>query len=178
MSDIWLAEESVTWRSSDAPLNSDPASVDRSAVSAGLTFSGVRVLNSAMAVVDSPDHPDDNCELDVDEAGLALRVNSVVLWSARWSEIERCSTPERVTLRSGGRGVLLGATTQAGSSILAVLPVDRPRKMESSIRAFAKRHGVRGRRSAPAWPAVIVTVGAIAAVVTASLLAAGHSIHL
>ncbi len=183
MSDVWLSEGNTRSEQSDqvAPVSTHgeaPAGTELLS-SAHLRFSGVRVIRTDEegAIPGIPSGFD--LELDVDdEEGIILRAGTAAVWSAQWSELVRCSTPERVSLSGGGRGVLLVAETLQHSSLHAVLPTDRPRSAESAIRSSASKHGVRGRRSSPPAPVVAGVVAIVAAAVSAVLLAAGHALHL
>ncbi|MGO9456948.1 MAG: hypothetical protein ACLP62_07875 [Acidimicrobiales bacterium] len=183
MSDVWLSGENTLSEQSDqvaavsahgdAPVGTELPS------NAHLRFSGVRVIRTDEEGATPGIPPGVDLELDIgDEESIILRAGTAAVWTAQWSELVRCSTPERVSLSGGGRGVLLVVETLQHSSLLAVLPADRPRNSESAIRASASQHGVRGRRSSP--PALVVAgvVAIVAAAVTAVLLAAGHAIHL
>ena len=183
VSDFWSSEESALSKQSDhAAAASAPGEMlpeSEPARAAHLSFSGVRAIG-ANAEVAAPQIPSDaDLELDFDDdAGLVLRNDEDVVWSARWAELVKCSTPERVTLSAGGRGVLLVATPMDRSPLLAVVPTDRPGRTERAIRARASQHGVKGRRSSPPAWMVAGAVAAVAAAVTVFLLAAGHALHL
>ncbi len=180
MSDVWLSVGSTLHEQSAAEnVHDETLAGIETGSEARLRFSGVRVIGTDEESANPRIPPGVDLELDIDdEAGFLLRTGAEVVWSAPWSELVRCSTPERVTLRGGGRGVLLVAATRDHPPLLAVVPADRPGRAESAIRTSASQHGVRGRRSSPPAPVVTGAVAVVAAAVTAVLLAAGHAIHL
>jgi hypothetical protein len=184
VSDVWISDEGVpTERSTsvgEVSLPADAAAPEPIAdQGARLTFIGVRAIESEAGGFLSDFSSAVDLELDIDdESGIIVRSGPEVVWSAPWTEMDRCSTPERVNLKSGGRGVLLVASARDRPPLLAVLPVGRPGRAEAAIRARVRRRGVRGRRSAPPAPITLGALAVVAAVVTACLLVAGHSIHL
>jgi hypothetical protein len=185
MSDVWLAEDEALRRSYGQAPEQEPGAALGDGSSErlgeeGLHFSGVRALRPEEPSADDSDRPaDTTMELKLNgESGVLLSAGGSVVWSAPWSGITRCSTPERLSLIDGRRGVLLSVFRKEGTPLLVVVPARRPGKAESSIRSYASKHGVGGRRSSLAPALAMAAVVLVAAAVAACLLAAGHSFHL
>lgn len=156
---------------STAPLLPQP----REASGTQHRFSGVQLVDSSqggpVAVAEL------QLELD-EERGLRLcGTDGSPLWSIPWAEVAELSTPERTMVPQGNGAVVMEVTTRHLQSHLLVLPADRPRKVESEVRALALRHGVRHRRSSPPAAVSVGVVALVGAAVAALLLAAGHVIH-
>ena len=183
MSDVWLSEDGTLSKHFDHVPAEDargaPVAEAQSGSESRLTFSGVRTISATEEAAPLRIRQDVDLELDMDDqAGLLLRTGMEVVWSAKWSDLVKCSTPERLNVSSGGRGVLLEVVAHDRPPLLAVLPTERPGRVEKAIKAFRSRHGVAGRRSSPAAWVVAVAVVAVAVMVTAFLVAAGHALHL
>lgn len=163
------------WVPNDPAHGPQPEAAD-AAEGAKLSFPGVCLLSQG------PDEPGPvgDVRLDVDDAlGLALEgADGASVWSATWADLAVLATPERLTMADGKAALVVVATTGTGQSHHFVVPSPRPRRLERELRAVAARHGVRCRRSAPPVAVTAVVVLAVAAAVTALLLAAGHVIRL
>jgi hypothetical protein len=185
VSDVWLPADSPFSSLQLAPptegidsLHPTAGAVERQ--SPALSFSGVCIVQGVTRQPNPATPLDENDELELDfddDRGVVLRAATDVLWAASWPDLASCSTPERVVLSNGARGVLLEAVPRHHPALLAVLPARRPRKAELAIRACVRRHDVPGRRSSPRWPVWAGALAAVAALVAACLLAAGHAIH-
>jgi hypothetical protein len=183
VSDVWLTGESEALLVGPTPLVADASGSDVASGPAEkvgvLRLSGVRVVSWHTQATDAFNVPQDAFDLEFDErSGLSMYADQELAWSAPWSDLAECSTPERVNTRGGERCVLLKAATRDGSSLSALLPVDHPRRIETAIRKTAARHGVHGRRSVPPASLTVAVVAATATTVAACLALAGHSLHL
>lgn len=121
--------------------------------------------------------PELQLELDEERGVRLCGTDGSSIWSIPWAEVAELSTPERTMVPQRRVAVVMEVTIRQGQSHHLLLPADRPRKVESEIRALALRHGVRHRRSSPPAAVSVGVVALVGAAVAALLLTAGHVIH-